>query len=137
MSESDVALMWSWAEQLALCEDPLSFWYENIWDQDVDHRAIQGAPDDVGPILGRDAMRRYVGEWYEMFDDFAVVFEEVVDADEEIVTVLHISGRAKASAAPVDMRVAFLYTIRDGRIVRGREYLTREEALKAAGMRDG
>jgi ketosteroid isomerase-like protein len=135
MSESDVALMWSWAEQLDVSDDPLAFWYETIWDQDVDHRAIEGAPDDVGPILGRDAMRRYYGEWYEMFDDFAVVFEEVIDAREGvIVTVFHVSGRAKASGVPVDMRVANVFRIRDGKIVRGREYLTREQALEAAGL---
>jgi ketosteroid isomerase-like protein len=137
MSDSYVELMWSWAEQLGLSDDPLNFWYENIWDRDVDHRAIEGAPDDVGPILGRDAMRRYYGEWYELFDDLVAVVEEVIDArDGVIVTVLHVSGRAKASGAPVDMRVANVYTIRDGRIVRGREYLTREEALKAAGLAD-
>ena len=32
------------------------------------------------------------------------------------------------------MTFAAVYGIRDGRIARGREYTTREEALKAAGL---
>ncbi len=116
MSESDVRLMEVWAEQLACAPDPVGFEYENVWAPDIDYRAIEGAPDDVGPILGRDAMRRYTAEWQEMFDDFAGVAEEVIDAGDGLVITI--------------------VTIRDGRIVRGREFLTREEALKAAESRD-
>jgi ketosteroid isomerase-like protein len=34
------------------------------------------------------------------------------------------------------MRVAIVYTARDGLIVRGREFASREEALEAAGLSD-
>ena len=27
------------------------------WAEDVDHRAIEGAPDDRGPMHGKDALR--------------------------------------------------------------------------------
>ena len=29
------------------------------WTDDLDHRSIEGAPDDRGPIHGKDAMRAY------------------------------------------------------------------------------
>src|SRR5271155_3719730 len=80
MSESDVQIFQSWAEQSALAEDPLGFWYENAWAEDLDHRAIEGAPDDHGPIIGRDAMRAYAADWYEMFPDLRIVVEDVTDA---------------------------------------------------------
>ena len=137
MSESDVALMWSWSVQLARSPAPLDFWYEHMWDPEIDYRAIEGAPDDVGPILGREAMLRYLGDWYETFDGLEVLFEDVIDAgDGLVITMFQVSGRAKASGVPIDMRLAIVWTIHSGKIVRGREYLTREEALAAVGLAD-
>lgn len=47
---------------------------------------------------------------------------------------MRISGLAKLSAIETDLTYAALYTIRDGKIARGREYETRQEALEAAGL---
>jgi ketosteroid isomerase-like protein len=135
MSEADVQLFQSWAQLAAGAEDPLDFWYENVWAEDIDHRAIEGAPDDHGPIIGRDAMRAYLADWYEMFDGFEVAVEDLIDAGEGLVlTVYRISGQAKASGVPVETTLATVWTIRDGKIVRGREYLATDEALKAVGL---
>jgi ketosteroid isomerase-like protein len=137
MGASDVALFQSWVEGLATAEEPLDYFYEHMWAPDIDHRAIEGAPDDVGPIVGRDAMRAYLAEWYEMFPGLAVVPEEIIDAGlGRVIVMWHVSGTAKASGVPTELRLAIAYTIRDGRIVRGREYLTREEA-HAAVAADG
>ena len=135
MSESDVQLFQSWAEQAALAEDYFGFWYENAWAEDMDYRAIEGAPDDHGPIIGRDAMRGYVADWYEMFPDLTLVIEGVTDAGAgRVIAVSHLAGTARASGVPTEIRVPTVYTIRDGKIVRGREYLTMDEALQAAGL---
>jgi ketosteroid isomerase-like protein len=137
MGEAEVKLFRSWAEQLAATDEPLDVWYEYIWALDVDHRAIEGAPDDVGPIIGRDAMRAYLADWYEMFADLVVVPEEFIDAGPgRVIVVFHVTGTARASGAPTEMRLAIVYTIRAGRIVRGREYMTKDEAL-AAVVREG
>jgi ketosteroid isomerase-like protein len=133
MGEAEVRLFESWVAQLAAADDPLDVWYEHIWAPDVDHRAIEGAPDDVGPIVGRDAMRAYLADWYEMFPDLEVLPEEIVDAGpERVIVVLHVTGTAKASEVPTELRLAVVYTIRAGRIVRGREYMTKGQALEAA-----
>ena len=50
--------------------------------------------------------------------------------------MLHASGRAKLSGVETDLTYGVVYTIRDGKIARGREYMTREEALEAAGLRE-
>ena len=135
MGEADVQLVQAWAEQVALAEDPLDFWYENAWARDVDHRAAAGAPDDHGPIIGRDAMRAYVADWYEMWLDPTIAFEDIIDAGPgRVVVAIHFAGTGKASGVPTELRYAAIYTIRDGKIVRGREYLTMNEALRAAGL---
>ena len=105
-------------------------------DPDVDHRAIEGAPDDVGVFSGYDAMRRYYGEWLEMFDDLRVEPEEVTDAGDQVVAAIRVTARMKASDAAVAMRLSVVWTLRDGKIVRVREYATGEEALEAVGLRE-
>ena len=42
------------------------------WSDDLDHRSIEGAPDDRGPIHGKDAMRAYVQDWIDTFDEFKI-----------------------------------------------------------------
>jgi ketosteroid isomerase-like protein len=109
--------------------------YEHMWADDIDHRAIEGAPDDHGPIIGRDAMRAYAADWYEMFPDLTVAFEDIIDAGPgRVIAVSHLAGTARASGVPTEIRVPTVWTIRDGKIVQGREYLTMDEALRAAGL---
>jgi ketosteroid isomerase-like protein len=111
-------------------------WLEYFAD-DIDYRAIEGALDDRGPMHGKDAVRAYVQDWLDMFDDFKVEPMELIDAGEDqVIAVGRISGRAKLSGVETDLTSAALYTIRDEKIARGREYWTKEQALEAAGLRE-
>jgi ketosteroid isomerase-like protein len=103
-------------------------------DPEVDHRAIEGAPDDIGVFSGYDAMRRYYGQWVAMFDDLRAGVEELIDAGDQVVAMLHVTARMKDSEAPIDMRLGVVWTLRDGKAVSGREYARRQEALEAAGL---
>ena len=131
MSRDDVELVrravgvWVECDQVAMAE---------IFAPDVSHRAIEGAIDDVGEMHGLEAIRRYAQEWEETFDDFAVVVEDARDlGGGRVVTAQRASGRAKLSGLAAEITFGVVYEIRDGRIVRGREYATFEEALEAAG----
>ncbi len=46
----------------------------------------------------------------------------------------HVTGRARASGIETELRYAVVYTLRNGKIVRGREYIDREHALEAVGL---
>jgi ketosteroid isomerase-like protein len=119
----------------ALNRGDLDTWLEQWVADDIDYRAIEGAPDDPGPIHGKDALRAYVQDWIGTFDDFKSEPVDLIDAGEDkVVVVTRISGRAKLSGVETDLTYAALYTIRDGKVVRGREYWTRDEALEAAGL---
>jgi ketosteroid isomerase-like protein len=105
------------------------------WSADLDHRSIEGAPDDRGPIHGREAMRAYVEDWIETFDLFRIEPVELIDAGgDTVVGVLRFGGRAKLSGVETDSTFGVVFSIRDGKIARGREYATRAEALEAAGL---
>jgi ketosteroid isomerase-like protein len=106
---------------------------EGYWDPDIDWRAIEDAPDDVGEIRGAEAMRRYYEEWVEMFDDITNTPTSLRDlGDGRVVSEHHVTGTPKRGGGALELDYAVVQTVRDGKIVRGREYATLEEALDAA-----
>ena len=108
-----------------------------FWDADIDWRAAEGAIDDVGEMHGPVAVRRYVQDWIDTFDDFSVVVEELRDVgDDRVLAIQRLKGRAKLSGTETDLRYAVVITVRDGKVVRGREYLSVEAALEAVGLRE-
>jgi ketosteroid isomerase-like protein len=108
-----------------------------FWAAEIDWRAMEGAPDDVGEIRGIEALRGYYQDWIDTFDDIDLVVGELRDAgDGRVVATQHVTGRGKASGVETEFRYAVVYTVRDGKIVRGREYIDHVTALEAAGLRE-
>ena len=71
----------------------------------------------------------------DTFESFKVEPLEMIDAGQgQVVAVFRNSGRAKLSGVEVELTFAVVYTLSDGKIARGREYWTRDEALQAAGL---
>ena len=132
MSEENVAAVED--AYMALARDGLDGFLDH-WADDLDHRSIEGAPDDRGPIHGKQAMRAYVQDWIDMFDAFRIAPVELIDAEEcVVVAVMSYGGRARQSGIEIAGTYGVVFTIRDGKITRGREYATREQALEAAGL---
>ena len=106
-----------------------------FFDPDINWRAAEGAPDDVGEMNGVDETRRYVQDWIDTFDDFHVVAREIRDlGGDRVLAEQQVTARAKISGAETELRYAVVYTVRDGKIVRGREYMTLTEALDAVAL---
>jgi ketosteroid isomerase-like protein len=97
----------------------------------IEWRAIEGAPDDVGPMEGLDALQAYAQDWFDHFDNLRLEPEELIDVGDRVVAVQRLSGRARESGIETELRYAVVYTVRGDKIARGREYLTREQALEA------
>jgi ketosteroid isomerase-like protein len=108
-----------------------------FWDADISWRAIEGAPDDVGEMHGPEAVRSYFQDWIDVFDHVTNVPEELVElGDDRVLAVQHATGRAKGSGVETEIRYAVIYTMRDGKILRGQEYIDRNHALEAVGRRE-
>jgi uncharacterized protein len=109
----------------------------DFWAADINWRAIEGAPDDVGEMQGAELLRHYFQDWIDTFDNVSNMPEELLDlGDDRVLAVQHATGRAKASGIETELRYAVVYTVRDGRITRGREYIDRAAALEAVGLRE-
>ena len=109
----------------------------DYWTDDLDHRSIEGDPAYPWPIRGRRAMRAFLQDWIDTFEEFRIEPVELIDAGDGVVAgVMRYGGRARLSGIETDETFGVMFTIRDGKIARGHEYKTRDEALKAAGLRE-
>jgi uncharacterized protein len=72
--------------------------------------------------------------WASQWDDFRVEVEELIDAGSDVVAVTRHHGTGRASGARVGGLVAYVFTVRDGKLARMQIFNTRAEALEAAGL---
>jgi ketosteroid isomerase-like protein len=107
------------------------------FDPEINWRAAEDAVDDVGEMRGPVAVRRYVQDWIDTFDDFTVGAEELRGiGGGRVLAIQRLNGRAKLSGTETNLRYAVVYTLREGKVVRVREYLSVEDALEAVGLRE-
>ncbi|HEX8855875.1 MAG TPA: nuclear transport factor 2 family protein [Thermoleophilaceae bacterium] len=109
-----------------------------FWHPDIEWRAMEGAADDAGVMRGRARLRRYYQDWLDTIDYELVELDEVaLEEGERVVALVHTVGRGRLSGAPLEGRYAIAYTLRDGRIVSGREYGNAEDAIAASDLAKG
>jgi ketosteroid isomerase-like protein len=71
----------------------------------------------------------------ESFEGLHAEVEEWIDVgDDRVLAWARWTGRGRTSGADADWHLAIIYTVRDGRIIRGEEYFERQQALKAVGL---
>ncbi|HWF57117.1 MAG TPA: nuclear transport factor 2 family protein [Candidatus Dormibacteraeota bacterium] len=96
-------------------------------DPDVVHQGVR--PELV--CNNRDDVLALVRRGFDR-DDFGVDHLELIEAGERVVVGL--AGPRFREVPWLDGQLFMVYTLRDGRIARIDDYLTRAEALTAAGV---
>jgi ketosteroid isomerase-like protein len=84
--------------------------------------------------VGVDEVNRWLAEWVEGFDNWSLDIEEVVDAGHQVVSFIRQRANPRHGGPEIEMRMAQVWTFRDGRIARMEMYADRAEALEAAGL---
>ena len=106
-----------------------------FFSPDAEYHAAREDPDSA-VHRGIDAVRRHFARWFESYPDLTVEPVEVRGSGDKVFLWVHFSGHGGESGAPVEMELAHVLTIRDGRAARIAEYFDRDEALEAAGLRE-
>jgi ketosteroid isomerase-like protein len=92
---------------------------------------------DSDTYRGHEGMRRLFATFDEVLDKSWYSPQEFIDAGDQVVVVLRWGGRGKTSGVPFEERdEAWIFTVRNGKVIRVREYPSKNEALEAAGMRE-
>jgi ketosteroid isomerase-like protein len=89
---------------------------------------------DAGGRNGPDGLVQLRAEWMEVFDDFDVAVDELIDAGDRVVSVTRLCGRIRDSGHRVELPETQVWTMRDGKAVEVRAYVTRAEALEVVGL---
>jgi ketosteroid isomerase-like protein len=83
---------------------------------------------------GPEGFLRGIEEALESFEDYHVEPEEFIHAGDSVVVPVRISGRGRASGAPLETRLAHVWVFRNGKVIRSEIYRTVPEALEAVGL---
>jgi ketosteroid isomerase-like protein len=80
-------------------------------------------------------IRQWIADTDEIWEQFGLEVSELIDVDDKVVVIGRLVGRGKASGVKVGQPIAGIWTLRDGRIVRGEiGYTDRRRVLKAVGL---
>jgi ketosteroid isomerase-like protein len=94
-------------------------------------------PDGIPPDRvnrGRAAVLEVFRDFFEDLESFTGHAELMDLEGDRVLADGHMKGRGKSSGAEVEMSFTQLWEFRDGTPVRQEFFLTREDALKAAGF---
>jgi ketosteroid isomerase-like protein len=98
-----------------------------IWDTSAANLA------GAGIYHGHEGAERFFIEWLGAWRDPTVEHLELIDAGDSVVSIFRWTGKGKASGVETQQTFFGVYDLRGGKVVRYRQYETREEALAAAG----
>jgi ketosteroid isomerase-like protein len=86
---------------------------------------------------GREALLRWLRDWYDAWETVDDDLEELIDAgDQGVVSIMVQRGRGRASGVAVEDRLGAVWTIQEGKVVRTVWFPSPEEALEAVGLRE-
>jgi ketosteroid isomerase-like protein len=83
---------------------------------------------------GHDGLRRFKRERDEVWEEFLVTPERMVDAGESVVVIESLRGRGRGSGVETRSRSASVWTMRDGQVIHMSTYRDPQEALDAVGL---
>jgi ketosteroid isomerase-like protein len=81
-----------------------------------------------------DGLRRFKRERDEVWEEFLVTPERMVDAGESVVVIESLRGRGRGSGVETRSRSASVWTMRDGQVIHMATYRDPQEALDAVGL---
>lgn len=102
---------------------------------DVVWLGTRGGLDENRVTRGADAFLEYRQEIEQTWEQFEVEVERVIESDATVVVYLREMARGRG-ALNVHSETAVVFKVRAGRIIEGRGYLDRNEALSAAGLQE-
>jgi len=103
------------------------------WDPEIVFDTGDAFPES-NVYQGLEGMRRFLAMVEEVWQDYVIEPEEVVDVGDRYALVARHRGHGRSSGAGVDTRVGLVGTFRGGMVVRFVFYGSPAQALEAVGL---
>ncbi len=107
-----------------------------LHDPEIEFLPLTGTRVESGGYFGHAGVRDYFEEVAEVWDRLRPHAEEVRTVDDHVVLLGGCAVRGRGSGAESDSPMAWVLTMRDGKVIRHRGYATRAEALEAVGLEE-
>jgi uncharacterized protein len=101
---------------------------------ECEYFASGALPDSAPFYRGPEGYKRNISWILDEFDDAHVEVHELIGAGDQVMASLIMRGRGKRSGVETSWNLWQVWTVREGKAVRGRGFTERSEALKAAGL---
>ncbi|MEK6252398.1 MAG: nuclear transport factor 2 family protein [Actinomycetota bacterium] len=106
----------------------------DLCDPEVEWIAIPGFLPDAEDFHGHAGVRAWFEKVGEALGETHWEAEEITDGGERLLVALKLRTSGRTSGIKGEFRIFQAWTIRNGKLVRLESYLSREEALEAAGL---
>jgi ketosteroid isomerase-like protein len=84
---------------------------------------------------GHSELLRAWTEILDAWDEFSPQIDEVIECGpERLITPTTVRGRGKGSGIEIEAHGAVLWTLRDGKVARGKLFQSKDDALEAVGL---
>ena len=97
----------------------------DVYDHDV---------PDAGTYHGLAGFTEWLTNWGESFENSAMELERLVDAGDQVVSLIVMRATGRGSGVSVERKDAIVSTFQDGKITRIDWYNDQAQALEAAGL---
>ncbi len=87
-----------------------------------------------GSRLGPDEAQGFVEDQFAAFESWKVVPERFFESDDRVVAYVVMRSRPRGSSAEITIKIAHVWTLRDGKVLMIETFPQREKALEAAGL---
>ncbi len=98
---------------------------------------LPAALPNSGTYRGHEGYQAWQADWLEAWDDFSIEVARLQPVGERhVVALMRQTGRGRGSGIPVDMKIAYVVEVSDGRAAAFHLYPTEEEAVSVAVQRE-
>ena len=106
----------------------------SLTDPDAElHSAIVGGAE--GSVFrGHDGFRDWFAQSTASFEELTTELTEFRDVGDRVIAFGNIHARGRESGLELDSETGWVFTVRDGRVLCAKGFLSREQALEAAGL---
>jgi ketosteroid isomerase-like protein len=105
-----------------------------LYDPGIEYLPLTGTRVESGGYVGHSGVREYFEEVADIWEELHPYADDTRAVGDHVVLLGGCTVRGRASGAESDTPMAWVLTVRDGRVTRHRGYRTPEEALEAVGL---
>jgi ketosteroid isomerase-like protein len=107
-----------------------------FYDAEIEFLPLTGTRVESGGYTGHAGVREYFEEAAQVWQELRPHAEDIRTVGDHVVVLGGCVVRGRRSGAESDTPMAWVITMRNGKVTHHRGYRTGDEALEAVGLRD-